>query len=173
MLGWFSDLMETFGNLFPRLTQVNATHQAVKFTAGRAKELQPGLHFYWPVISEIIELPVARQTVNLPTQALVTRDGKPVAVSGVVVYSIRSAYDAIVKNYDHDDTLSDVSMTAIAEVVLGNTYEQLMEFVRDGTLERELSKRARRRLRAFGFQVDRCALTDVTPCRTIRLFQGE
>lgn len=171
MLGWFSDLMQTFGNLFPRLTQINATHMAVKFTSGRAKELPPGLHWYWPLVSEIIEIPVARQTVNLPTQALVTRDGKMVVVNGVVVYSIRSAYDAIVKNYDHEETLSDVAMTAIAEVVLGNTYEEMMEFIREGVLENELSKRARRRLKAFGFQVDRCALTDVTPCRVFRLFQ--
>jgi len=170
MLGWFSDLMETFGNLFPRLTQIQTTHRAVKFKGGTAKELGPGLHWYWPVTSSIEEIPVARQTVNLPTQALVTKDGKPIAVSGVVIYSIRNAMDAIVKNYDHDETLSDVAMTSIAEIVMSNTYDQLVVTIRDGKLEKELSKRARSRLKQFGFQVERCALTDFTPCRTLRLF---
>jgi regulator of protease activity HflC (stomatin/prohibitin superfamily) len=173
MLGWVSDLFETFGNLFPRLLHVQQTHRGVKFAGAKAKELAPGLHWWWPLTTEVVEIPVARQTVNLPIQGLVTSDGKQVAISGVVVYSIRSAMDAIVKNYDHEETLGDVAMTAIAEVVLGNTYEQLMSHVRDGTLEKELSKRARSRLKRFGFQVDRCALTDITPCRSIRLFQGE
>ncbi len=169
MLEWLAAITDRVFSVFPRLLLVQQTHRAVKFTGSKAKELGPGLHIWWPLISEVEEIPVARQTVNLDIQVLVTKDGKTLAVGGVVVYSIKSAIDAIVRNYDHDETLSDVSMTAITEVVVNHTFDELMAALRGGTLERELTKRARRRLKAFGFKVDRCALTDITPCRAIRL----
>lgn len=169
MLDWLAAIMDRIGSVFPRILLVKKTHRAVKFSGSKAKELAPGLHMWWPIVSEVEEIPVARQTVNLPTQVLVTKNGKTMAIGGVVVYSIKSAIDAIVRNYDHDETLRDVAMTAITEVVVNHTFDELMSALRGGSLERELTKKARRRLKAFGFEVDRCALTDITPCRAIRL----
>lgn len=168
-MGWLGELINTFGSLIPRMIHIKRTHGAVKFTRAKAKEVGPGVYFYWPLITEVVVLATARQTLNLNTQSLTTKDGQSISVSGVVVYSIRSVYDAIVKNFDHDDTLGDVAQLAIAEVVFNSTYDDLLEAQRGGRLERELTKKARRRLKQFGFAVDRCALTDLTPSFALRM----
>jgi regulator of protease activity HflC (stomatin/prohibitin superfamily) len=163
--------MNTFGNLFPRITHVQQTHRAVKFAGSHAKELSPGIHWWWPLTTEIEEIPVARQTVNLPSQSLVTADGKSVVVGGVVIYSIKSAMDAICKNYDHEDTLKDVSMCTISRVISGLTWNDLLSEHRSGQLRVQLTKSARQSLRPFGFRVSRADLTDISPARVFRVFQ--
>lgn len=172
MLSWFSDMMNTFGNIFPRVVLVQQTHRAVKFSGSKAKELGPGIHWWWPLVSQIEEIPVARQTVNLPSQSLVTLDDVTIVVSGVVVYSIRSAIDAIVKNYDHEDTLKDVAMCSIAKVISGVTWKELREQQRGGKLQERLTKAVRQSLRPFGFRVSRTALTDIVPCKVYRHFMA-
>jgi hypothetical protein len=69
---------------------------------------------------------VARQTANLVAQSLLTKDGKQVAVGGVVVFAIGDAVAALSRNWDVTDTIGDVTMTAITEVVTTRTLDDLL-----------------------------------------------
>ena len=79
---WLGEIMNWFGKWFPRLLIVRSTHAGVRFRHGKKPEaLMPGLRVYWPLVTEVDIIPTARQTHNLPTQALMTSDGKKVVVS--------------------------------------------------------------------------------------------
>ena len=62
-------------------------------------------------------MPVTRQTHTLPTQALLTSDGRRVVVSGIVVYRIKDIVATLARNWDISDTLNDLTMVAITHVV--------------------------------------------------------
>lgn len=167
---WILELIEAFGSLFPRLHHVRKTHQAVKFKSGKAVPLGPGLHWYWPIVSEVEELVVVRQTLNLATQAVSAACGRTLALSGVVVYEISDIEKALCKSHDIEETASDVALCCVVEALQTVTYNELQKLLASGDLTELLTKRARSRLRPFGVRVLSCSLTDFSPCLTLRLF---
>lgn len=168
MLDWLGKIIEGILAVVPRPVLIKRTHGAVVFTGARAKEWKPGLHILWPLISEYLELPVVRQTHNAATQVVMTAAGKPLAVSGVVVYEITDVMAALSRTYEVDDTIGDVSLTAIVEVLAGERLRELTEKLKDGKLSHELTLRTRRRLRPFGVKVVSVNLSDFATCTVLK-----
>lgn len=167
--GWLGKIIEWFGRFIPILVVVRATHNGVKFIRGsRIKKMLPGLHVYWPLTTEIELIPVVRQTKNLFNQVLVTRDQKTVSAGIVIVYTIEDVIKAIGESWDINDTIIDISQAALISVITKMNLPELISEITD-KVENELSKTARAKLKPYGVAVIRCALTDLSPCRTIKL----
>lgn len=171
---WIGQLIEAFGRLFPRLLLIRATHRAVKWKYGRkVSELKPGLRVYWPLVSEVDSIVVARQTLNLPVQVLMTHDKKQIVVGCLIVYRIKDVVLAIgERNYDVDATVRDVTQAAIVEVCSNSTLDDLLEGVA-GDVEKALTMTTRKRLRQFGVFIHRVAITDFSTCKTFKLITNE
>lgn len=167
---WLGQIFDAMLQFFPRRVIVRATHGGVKWTwRGGVKELKPGVRFYWPLLSDIELIVTARQTVNTRTQALVTKDGKQVAVGGVVVYSIGDVVQSIGKlNFDPIDTVGDISQAAIVKVITSLLYEEIVSGI-STTVEEALTHSCRKSLRQYGVYVHRAAITDFAPSRTFNL----
>jgi len=166
---WIGQIMEWLGKLIPRLLIVRRTHAGVKFVGGsRVVELKPGLHFYWPITTEVEVLPVARQTHNLVTQVLMTKDSKSVVIGAVVIYEINSVVDALSNNWDISDTISDVTQMAVVAIVNNWTFDELRAELA-GKVENELSIETRKQLKPFGIKVLRCGVSDFSQCRVLKL----
>lgn len=165
---WIGWIMEWLGSFVPRIKIVRSTHAGVRFRRGKfASELKPGLHIYWPIVTEVEIIPVARQTHNLPSQSLVTRDGKKVVVGGVVVHAIKDIVAALSNNWDVSDTIDDITMCAITQVITSHDYQYLLTNL-TGAVQMELTRVTRRKLSAFGVKVYRTALTDFSTCLVIK-----
>jgi regulator of protease activity HflC (stomatin/prohibitin superfamily) len=172
-LSWLSEFFQFLGSLVPRLAVVRATHGAVKFVRGsNVKELKPGLHVYWPFITDFLEIPTARTTYNFSEQVVMTVDEKPLAVSGVLVYQISDVVKALSQSYDVEDTIGDVGCTAIMETLSGSNLKELMEGQRDGELCKTLTRTTRSRLHPFGVKVISAALTDFATCTVLKIMGG-
>jgi len=131
--------------------------------------LKPGWHIWWPFISALELIPTARQTLNLPIQSLMTKDGKQVAVGGIVIYKINNVVRAIGElNYDVDETVQDISQTAIVEVITSWDFEALLKEL-NGEVPEALTGACRKQLRCFGVYVNRVALSDFSQCHSINL----
>lgn len=171
-LDWFGQAIEWLGRFIPRIVIVRSTHGGVRFKHGRsAKAITPGLIIYWPLTTEVEIIPVVRQSHNMPTQALVTKDGKRVVVSGVLVFAISDILAYLSKSWDCFDTINDISMVAIAQVITTHDYSYLLENLAT-TIQAELTKQTRRRLRVYGVRVYRTSLTDFSGCITIKNLGG-
>ena len=169
---WLGHIAEWFGAFIPRVKIVRATHGGVRFRNGKsASEIKPGIIVYWPIVTEVDIIPVARQTHNLPSQSLLTKDGKTVVVGGVVVYAIQDVVAAISKNWDVSETINDITMVAITQVITSHTLEYLQENLVGGVIA-QLTRETRRRLRPFGVKVYRTALTDFSTCMVIKNIGG-
>lgn len=131
--------------------------------------MEPGFRVWWPLLSEIEVIPVARQTLNTPTQALMSKDAQQVVAGGVVVYSIYDIVKAIgERNYDVDETVNDISQAAIVDVVTAWDLHDLLENIGD-QVELDLTDTCRKQLRQYGVYVHRAALTDFSQSRTLNI----
>jgi regulator of protease activity HflC (stomatin/prohibitin superfamily) len=169
-LDWIGQFFESVALFVPRRVIVRATHRGIKWKRGKhVCELVPGVHWYWPFLSEVENHPVARQTVSLPTQTLLTKDDKQVVVGAIVVYRINDVVLAIgERNYDFYETMRDISQSAIVEVITHLTIDELRQGI-DSTVIRRLTRKVRSHLRKYGISVLKCSLTDFATCRVYKL----
>ncbi len=171
-LAWVGWIAEWFAKFIPRLVIVRSTHGGVRFRHGRtAIEMKPGLHIYWPIVTEVEVIPVARQTHNLPSQSLQTKDGRKVVVGGVVIYAIRDVVAALSRNWDVSDTLTDITLVAVTHVVTAHDLAYLQEHL-VGDVQAKLTRETRKKLSQYGVKVFRTALTDFSECLVIKNIGG-
>ena len=166
---WLGHLIEWLGRWIPKIVVVRATHGGVKFVNGwKVKRLNPGRHIYWPIFTDIEIIPVARQSMNLITQILVTADNQTVSCGAVIVYDIVDVVKALSQNWDITDTINDITQTAIVETITTTAYDDIKSDINCKIVQR-LTKSVRDALKPYGIKVHRCSLSDFGPCLAIKL----
>ena len=169
---WFGSLMERLLSFIPRLGICRAGHAGVKFKRGSIVEkIEPGLYVYWPAVTEVETMPVARQTVNLVTQRLTTKDGVPVIFSLMVVYRIQDIVKAVVETWDFTDTIGDVALEAALHSVLTRTWEELK--TNYDQVQKELTRTVRSALYPYGVKVEYAAITDMASAQMIAVIANQ
>lgn len=159
-LGWIGSIVEWFGRWIPHLLIVRTTQGGIKFVRGKnVKEMGPGMHVYWPITTDVEIIHTARDTLNLKSQRLQTRDDKTISVSVAVIYRIDNVIKAVTKTTDYENTISDTAQAAVVQVLSQMTYKKLTHEVHNKVPKR-LAKKIRAYLRPFGVAVEKAYLTD-------------
>jgi len=183
--GWLGDVFRFLLSLVPRIEIVRATHAGVKFKRGRdVVYLGPdngiafpiikwvlcfpvpwlrrtGLHFYWPLVTEVEVVPIKRQTKDLDPQYLTTADNRIVGVCGILVYEVDDVVKLLTECYDYDETIRDHAVAAIKQVVC----EYDAEFLQNSEVDEELTKQLREMLEQFGVATIKVTLSNFARCR--------
>ena len=158
-LGWLGDIIQWFGKFIPRIIIVRVTDKLIKFRYGNDIILctssngirGTGIHFYWPLVTEIEKKNVQRQPLEMPVQYLVTKDNKTVGVKPALIYSINDLEKFITKHYDCDSTLADIGSIAVKKYIRRMSYDDLLDTEED-LVEFEL-----------GIKIHHLRLTDFAP----------
>lgn len=138
----------------------------MKFKRGNVVEkIEPGLYIYWPVVTEVEQMPVARQTVNLVTQHLTTKDGVPIVISLMVIFRIQDIVKAVVETWDFMDTIGDVALEATVHSVLTRDWAELKQNY--DVVQKELTRTVRSALYPYGVKVELAAITDMTTAQMV------
>lgn len=169
-LEWINDIIQAILTIFPRPVIIRATHGGIKWRYGKdVKELKPGWHIWWPLVTEVETIVTARQTYNTPTQALMTKDKHEVVVGAVVVYSINDIAMAIgQRNWDVDTTVNDITQAAIVKVITQwNLNDILIDMNEE--VKKQLTLACKKEMRQFGVYVHKVALTDFSTCTSFNL----
>lgn len=177
-LAWFGQLFETILSFIPHIKIVRCTHAGVKFRAGRYAIpmkhdnglFYTGIHFYWPITTDIEVILVKQQTINLIPQYLSTSDGVSVGVSGIIVYEVKDVTTLLTEYPDYADTINDLSLAAIKHTVNDMTYDELIG--KQKYVDKNLTDTLRSQLKNLGISVFRVTLTDCTKCRVYALWGG-
>lgn len=166
---WLGDIIEWFGKFIPRMEIIRSTHKAVKFVRGKnLKSVEPGLCVYWPLVTELDIIPAERQTKNLPPQRLTTKDDIRVVCAAIVVFKVVDQLRAVGKSWDYEDTIRDISMGAIASIIMDTNYDTLRKG-NPSEVGEELTKLCRKRLRRFGIGIYSCFITDLCKANVMAL----
>lgn len=166
---WIGEFVRLMVCWIPRLGLCRATHGGVKFIRGaKVKRIYPGLYFWWPLITEVEVIPTARQSINLPPQTLVTKDGKSILISVVYTVEITDPVKAIGRSWDTTDTMTDLGTSAAIQVVTRRTFAELKENLAGDVCE-ELAAEAQKLLKPYGVKIMQGRLSDFAECRVFRL----
>lgn len=172
-LGWIGQIVSWLGQFFPRWVIIRTTHGGVKFIRGKKViALEPGIHWFWPATTELMTYPTARQAADLRTQTLMTTDGNTLVVGGLIVYEIKDIVAILANTYDADQTVKDIAMSAIHDVLVKMSWVDIRTESEFGTLNLKLRKRVRRELDKFGVKVLKCSITDLAQTRVYKVIQS-
>jgi regulator of protease activity HflC (stomatin/prohibitin superfamily) len=132
----------------------------------------PGLCWYWPLVTDFVEYPTARQPINLETQMIETADGLTLGVGGFIVYEVRDLLPLVAQTYSPDETVRDLALTVIHDVICRKTRDEVRTAQRSGDLDKELRREAASELSKYGVRVLKLTLTNLAPGRVLKIFQS-
>jgi len=189
-LGWLGDIFRAILRIIPHLVIIRATCAGVKFRYGSeviqvlhtngvrlpkftkrfpfVKFRRTGIHIIWPLVTEYDVVPIKRQTINLATQYLSTKDNKKVGVSGIVVYEINNIEKLLTACHDYDETIQDISLSCVKQVVTGRSFSEILD--NSTSVDKELTKTLKKSLFRFGVRVIKVTLSDFAECRMLALW---
>lgn len=170
VLSWLDALIRWLCDFVPRVWHLECTDIAVYITRGtRIRILAPGLHVYWPFWTSMYHRAATTQTVNLPTQALITHDNRQVVAGGMVRYCFarddESVTKALVETDDVESALTDDAMAVFCAFITSKTLRELQG--ERAKVNRSLTGKLSTQLATYGVEVMRAQLTDFSPCITL------
>lgn len=166
--GWIGEIFQTLLKFFPWLVIVPATSRGVAFVRGwKVKEWPPGLHWYWPVVTQYKIMMVVRQTQRIQTKVIMTKDMKTVTVGALVTYEVDDVVSAAAKVADLPSDIMERSQGAILSVVADKTLQEI-QGDRVG-FNQLLTERVGDVLNGYGVQILQAQLTEFAPCRALSL----
>ncbi len=184
-LGWIGTIAEWVGRFVPRWKVVQPTQAVVKIigwswrarhrtgTGTRVVAHTSGIAVWWPVVTEVFIVPVARWAHNLQVQTITTVDGKTFMVAGMIVYSIHDVVTLVSTVYDSDNTVMDIALSCVHDACIQHDAASLLAASHSGQLDREMRIECVKQLKGYGVTVVKLALTDLAPCRVLRLANSE
>jgi regulator of protease activity HflC (stomatin/prohibitin superfamily) len=118
-IGFFSFLLVLFIIIIPYIFRIlNEYERAVVYTLGRSSPVKgPGLIIIIPLIQKMVRVDMRVQTMNVPSQDVISRDNISVKVNAVVYYRVIDADRAINQVMDFNRATSELSQTTLRAVL--------------------------------------------------------
>lgn len=162
-------LIESLGDLIPRIRQVYPFERALRFTRGKHYSiLEPGLYWYWPVIQSIEKLTVVPTAIDIPIQVVSTGDGTSYAVALSVVYTIDDPESFYLSNHDTLDTMSELIQKNTCEVIAGH-MQLPISFQGLKDLSHKILAPANEDLQSYGIVVKSLAINNLARTKVLHV----
>ncbi len=174
---WLGQVIEWFGRWIPRLTIVNTTHGWVKFVRGKhVRTGGPGLIVHWPLITELVIFPTARDSLKCEAQTVTLASGETVLVQAVVIYEVEDLVKLIAGTAEPSMTIVDQTAGAVASVLETiQSWEELRGLsvrqprYRDSELNARLKDAVSKALEPYGVKVLAVMLQNKAKARVYKL----
>jgi regulator of protease activity HflC (stomatin/prohibitin superfamily) len=150
---------------------VQSYEEGVRQTVGKnPKKLSPGFHWRIWLLHQVTVLPVVDDVLMLPTQSVITKDGKLVCFKGSIGYRVRDIVKHVCNVVDFSESTTARAMQHLAKKVRD---KELAELIADLTpLEKSLEGTLETKLKDWGTEVFSVGFTDFAEVPTqVRLFQ--
>lgn len=131
--------------------------------------LAPGLHIYWPVVTELEIVTVVRQTIDHKPQTITLRDGTTICVRAVSVWRIVDAVKVWTENWDISNTVDDLATASLVDILSCVTKDQLSPITVINSLA---TLESRKLLAPYGVEIESTKLVECSLCRSIRLINN-
>lgn len=170
---WIGEIFSWLGKFFPRWVILDTTEGAIKYVRGRPKLCEPGrIHWYWPVTTNWVVYPVARQTDRLETQTMETTDGKTFIVAGTITYSVVDLMALVTTTHSPSATVIELAASAVHDICCDFEWDALQSEQRKGTLKTKLKNEAQKQLADYGVKVIKLQLTSLARARVFKVSQS-
>jgi regulator of protease activity HflC (stomatin/prohibitin superfamily) len=166
--GWIGEIFQTLLRLLPWLVIVPSTHAGVAFVHGhRVKKWEPGLHWYWPVVTTYKLMMTVRQTQKIQSRVIMTSDRKTVIVGAMVTYVVDDIVAALAHIADLASDVIERAQGAILTEISKHTMDEIQD---DRTaFNLKLTEVVGKSLNGYGVQILQIQLTEFAPTRSLAL----
>ena len=130
---WLSTILTALGMmlilpLFPLAVKIVPEYQrGVIFRLGRLVGARgPGLFLIIPIVERMVTVDLRIVTMDVPRQAVITRDNVSVGVDAVVYFRVTDPNDAVVKVMDYVRATSLVAQTTLRSVLGQSELDELL-----------------------------------------------
>jgi len=164
------DLVVQFLEFWRFCTTIDCYERGVRLRFGKyPKALEPGFHLQWPFfIDRVITENVVPKLHQLPTQSIVTKDDKQIAMGAVICYSIRSIEKAVLEVESVNHAVNDACQTAILDMILASTWDE----IRAPEFGDALTAKCRKRAWKYGIEIESVRFCELALVRTYRTITG-
>jgi len=128
--------------------------------AGEPKVIPPGFVLLIPFIETLQRRHVRQQTLRLANQRIMISDGLIFNISAVVIFRVKDVYRALFEIDDLDQSLSDLSMGVLRDVLSGKSHTELYDL---DVIAAELLEQLREKAEEWGVEFNQFKLTDCAP----------
>lgn len=150
---------------------VRSYERGVKFRLGKdIALLGPGLYFFIPFLEDIETVNVVPEVINLPTQTVMTADGRTVSFSANIEYEIHDARAMFCGVQDFQHSLANLAMNHLAARIREWQFTELVDFQKD--LERSLKDTLTTRVKKWGVTILSVGMTDLAVTKAYRFYSG-
>lgn len=148
-------------------TFVDAWDEGVVLRRGKySRVVKPGIAWHWPIIDELHFMNVKPTALELEEQSLTTMDGRRIICRAVLMWGIKDIYKCIVEVEDAEDTLGDIAVGVIQEMVEETEWRDITTKWFRQDMRRAIQKQAKE----WGIRVSTVKFQDLTEARSLRLF---
>lgn len=127
---------------------------------GEPKVIPPGFVLLIPFIETLRRRHVRQQTLRLANQRIMISDGLIFNISAVVIFRVKDVYRALFEIDDLDQSLSDLSMGVLRDVLSGKSHTELYDL---DVIAAELLEQLREKAEEWGVEFNQFKLTDCAP----------
>ena len=133
------------------------------------RNLGPGIHWIWPMgIEHVFVAHTVTNTTNLGVQSLTTKDGHSISISGLLTWKIVDAPKFLLEVEGGQEAIADLTFGAVADQVQSSTWAQVSE----AEFPARVATKLRRRAGRYGIEIERLQFSDLTRCRSLRLWNA-
>lgn len=167
VFGWLQAVIEWLGLFIPRRLIVRKINRLVKYKwDGSVEEVGPGLRWYWPITTEIEEITVVRQPLDINIIQFVTMDNKSCAADCAVTYYITDAIVFLTENYDGHLALSECVSAALCKKLRSMDFKAIQH---SEIIDAELTEIVSVDCEPFGVEIEYVRLNRFLPIIGISL----
>jgi regulator of protease activity HflC (stomatin/prohibitin superfamily) len=164
------ELLREFGEALLPFTVVHAYERALVLRFGILNRvLAPGFHWRWPLAEHVLSHSVVPNTSNLAPQSLTTADGRSVVLSLVLTWRVCDIAKFLLEVEGADEAIADIAYGASSRYTTATTWDVLVS----DAPEEQLLKAIRKRAFRWGVEAIAVQFSDLTACRSIRLWQEQ
>lgn len=129
----------------------------------------PGIVWHLPMtIDEIFLINVKPTALELAEQSVTTYDNIEIVCKGVIMWGVFDAKKALVDVESAEETLGDIAVGVIHEMVEDNEWE----YIRSAEFRTDMKKAIQKQARKWGISVTAAKFQDLTRARAYRVFGG-
>jgi len=178
---WIGDIIQWFGQWFPRWAIVDTTQGWIKWVGGsKVRTGKHGIVWWWPARTKLLILPIVRDSINCKSQTITLQSGETIFIELVVIYEIGDIEKLAANTAEPIATIADLTMGAGLYVVEG--YESWGEMqkqsirqprARDSEFYRALKIEVQKALEPYGVTVLNVFLQNKAKCRVLKLVNSQ
>lgn len=161
VFGWVQQIFDAVLSCFPRRVLVPPTCKLLKYTClGKIIEKDQGLRWYFPLLTKIEEIAVARQSLNdiLPVKFL-SKNFIPCIADASCIYYVSDVTKYATENYDAQDAIRESLYASLCSYLNNKPIESLQDL---DMINEELTDVVIEDLDGFGVEIECVRINNLT-----------